>query len=239
MTDTLVGKKALITGATGGMGRVNALAFAREGISCALMGRNTEELSKIAADCAELGSPATAIVCDIGRTDTLENAVIKAIEALGGLNIFLNCAGINKDGKAHEVDLEAWNTMLDVNLKAHYSLVRYALPEINKNPGGAVIKIGSISTSYSGAGLHLAVHRGLDGYTEALFEDVREYGTKVCVIRAGFVKTPMVRLDRLLPELMIQPEDIARTVLFVLTMPENVCPTEIVIRPQRSPYKKE
>ena len=239
MTDILAGKKALISGASGGIGRVTALAFAREGISCALMGRNSEELSNIAIECAELGTPATPIVCDIARTDTLENAVNEAIEALDGLNILFNCAGIHKDGKAHEVDLGAWHTMLDVNLKAHYSLVRYALPEINKTPGGAVIKIGSLSTPYSGAGLHLAVSRSLDGYSEALFADVREFGTKVCVIRPGFVNTPMVRLDRLIPELMIQPEDIARTVLFVLTMPENACPTEIVIRPQRTPYKKE
>ena len=74
------------------------------------------------------------------------------------------------------------------------------------------------------------------GFAEALFEDVRESGTKVCTIRPGFVNTSMAASDRLDPALMIQPEDIARAVLFVLTMPETACPTEITMRPQRSPY---
>jgi NADP-dependent 3-hydroxy acid dehydrogenase YdfG len=69
-----------------------------------------------------------------------------------------------------------------------------------------------------------------------LFEDVREFGTKVCTIRPGYVNTPMVRSGGVDRDRMIQPDDIARTVLFVLTMPETACPTEITIRPQRTPY---
>ena len=71
-----------------------------------------------------------------------------------------------------------------------------------------------------------------------LFEDVREYGTKVCSINPGFVNTSMVNPERLNPELMMQPSDIARAVHFVLSTSEKVCPTEIVMQPQRSPWKK-
>ncbi|MCZ6837833.1 MAG: short-chain dehydrogenase, partial [Alphaproteobacteria bacterium] len=103
--------------------------------------------------------------------------------------------------------------------------------------GGAIIKIGSIPSSYSGAGAFLATSRGLDGYADAMFEDIREYGTKVCTIRPGFVNTPLVDSNRLDRSRMIQPEDIARTVLFVLKMPGSTCPTEITLRPQRPPYR--
>jgi len=65
---------------------------------------------------------------------------------------------------------------------------------------------------------------------------VREFGTKVCTIRPGWVNTPLVTADGIDPALMIQPEDIAQTVLFVLSLPETACPTEITILPQRSPY---
>ena len=73
---------------------------------------------------------------------------------------------------------------------------------------------------------------------EVLFEDVREYGTKVCTINPGFVNTSMVIPDRLNPELMMQPNDIAEVVNFVLNTSETACPTEILIQPQRSPWKK-
>ena len=203
------------------------------------MGRNGETLSEAANACSESGAPAIPIVCDIGKTETIEGAVAQAVDGLGGLNFLINCAGIYIGAKAQEVDLDPWDNMLDVNLKAHYHLARHTLPEINKVPGGAVIKIGSLGLSYSGAGLHLAVSRGVDGFSEALFEDVREFGTKVCVIRPGYVNTLLARSDRTDPNLMIQPEDISRTILFVLTMPGTACPTEIVMRPQRSPYRSK
>jgi NADP-dependent 3-hydroxy acid dehydrogenase YdfG len=200
------------------------------------MGRSREKLTETANVCAEAGTPAIPVVCDIARTATIEGAVRQAIEALDGLNYLINCAGAYERSKADEGDLETWDRILDVNLKGTYHLARHALPEINKSPGGAIIKIGSFPSSYSGAGAFLATTRGLDGYADALFEDIREYGTKVCIIRPGFVNTSLAASNRLDPALMIQPEDMARTVLFVLTMPETACPTEITIRPQRSPY---
>lgn len=85
--------------------------------------------------------------------------------------------------------------------------------------------------------MQMGAKRALSGYSEALFEDVREYGVKVCTINPGYVNTPMVKSDRIDRTRMIQTEDVARTVMFVLTMSETTCPTEIVLRPQRSPYK--
>jgi NADP-dependent 3-hydroxy acid dehydrogenase YdfG len=221
------------------MGRAVAIALAREGVACALMGRSREKLTETANACAEAGTPAIPVVCDIAQTTTIEGAVRQAIEALDGLNYLINCAGAYERSKSDEGNLENWDQVLDVNLRGTYHLARHALSEINKSPGGAIIKIGAIPSSYSGAGAFLATTRGLDGYADALFEDVREHGTKVCTIRPGFVNTSMAAMaapDRLDPALMIQPDDIARTVLFVLTMPETACPTEIAIRPQRSPY---
>ena len=236
MEVNLVGQKALVVGAYGGMGRAISVVLAREGVACALMGRSHEGLIEAANACAEAGTAAFPVVCDIAQTETIESAVKQVVDTLGGLNFLVNCAGVHEHGKAQDVDLAAWDSMLDINLRAHYYLARQALPEINRQPGGVIIKIGSIVGSHSGAGLHLAASRGLDGYAGAVFEDVREFETKVCTIRPGFVNTSLAASDRLDSALMIQPEDIARTVLFVLTMPETACPTEITIRPQRSPY---
>jgi len=236
MSSELEGKRALIIGAYGGMAKPVVLALAREGVHCALVGRDERSLTSLADACADAGRHAVPVVCDITKTETIERVVASVIDQLGTLNFLINFAGIYEEGKAHDVALEAWDRMLDVNVRAHYHFVRYALPHINKWPGGAVIKIGAISAANSGAGLYNAASLALDGYADALFEDVREFGTKVCTIRPGYVNTPMVGSDHLDRNLMIQPSDIVRTILFVLTMPGTACPTEITIRPQRSPY---
>lgn len=234
----LAGKKALVTGAYGGMGRAVAVALAREGVSCALLGRETERLAKVVNSCSESRVAMFPVVCDLSRTETIEKAVEEAIDALGGLNYLINCSGVYEIAAGDDGALEVWDRVMNVNLRATYHLARHALPEINKLAGGAIIKIGSIPSAYPGAGAFAATSRALDGYAEALFEDVREFGTKVCTIRPGFVNTPMVNSRTLDSSLMIQPEDIARTVVFVLGMPETACPTEITIRPQRSPYRQ-
>lgn len=230
--------KALIIGATGGMGRAIATGLAATGIDCALMGRNEAAINAIVNQCIEAGATAHPVVCDIAQVSTIETAVASAIETLGGLNYLINCAGISNEGKLHEVDPAQCDRIIDTNLRAHYYLVRYAAPEINKTPGGAIIKIGAVHHPYSGVNTYLAANLGGNGYAEALFEDVREFGTKVCTIRPGWVNTPLVTDEAGIDKsLMIQPDDILHTVLFMLTMPETACPTEITILPQRSPYR--
>lgn len=233
----LAGRKALIAGASGGMGRAVALALAREGVACALMGQSRERLAQTAEACAGAGPAPLTVTCDLARTGTIAGAVREAIARLGGLNFVVNCAGVHRRIRAEDGDPDSWDAVLDVNLRATYHIALHALPEVNKAPGGALIKIGSVAASYAGAGASLATTRGIDGLSDALFEDVREHGTKVCTIRPGYVNTRMATSDRLDPARMIQPEDIARTVLFVLAMPGTACPTEITLRPQRSPYR--
>ena len=228
--------KAIVVGANGGMGKAVALALAQQGIELALIGRNEEAITALAQACTDAGTRAFPVVCDIAKTATIESTVADAIAGLGGLNYLINCAGISKEGKLHETDLADCDAILDTNLRSHLYLARYATPEINKNPGGAVIKIGAVHHPYSGASTYLAANLGGEGLAEALFEDVREFGTKVCNIKPGWVNTPLVKSEGIDKALMIQPEDIAQTVLFVLSMPETSCPTEIVILPQRSPY---
>jgi 3-oxoacyl-[acyl-carrier protein] reductase len=229
-------RKALIVGGSGGIGSAVAIALAHNGITSALIGRNSDKLTENAKACIEAGEHAYPVVCNISQTATIKGAVAEAIDNLGGLNYLINCAGTSIPGKLHEVDLDDCDTILDTNLRAHYYFARYTLPEINKHPDGAVIKIGAVNHPRSGANAYLAANQGANGYADVLWEDVREFGTKVCTIKPGYVNTAPVQSDDLDPALMIQPEDIAHTVLFILSMAATACPTEIVILPQRSPY---
>ena len=242
MTETnssgkLSSRKAIIVGANGGIGSSVAVALAREGIESALVGRNEKTINAIAKTCNDAGAKSIPLVCDIAQTNTIEATVNTAIEQLGGLNYLINCAGISAREKLHETDLASSEAIIDTNLKAHLYFARYTLPEINKNTGGAVIKIGAVNHPYSGVNTYLASNLAGEGLAEALFEDVREFGTKVCTIKPGWVNTTLVKSDNIDPSLMIQPEDIAQTVLFVLSIPDTACPTEITILPQRLPYR--
>jgi 3-oxoacyl-[acyl-carrier protein] reductase len=219
------------------MGKSISAALAREGVSSVLLGRSENSLSEAADICAKEGTPGVPLTFDISQINSIEKVVSEATGILGGLNFLINCAGIYEAGAAHEVDLDKWDKTLDINLRAHYYFIRFAAPKINKEPGGAIIKIGSVASSYPGGGMHLASTYAQNGYMNAVFEDVREYGTKVCVIRPGFVNTQMSRSDSLNSDLMIQPDDIAHTIIYILTMSGTGCPTEIVMLPQKSPYR--
>ncbi|MCP4186796.1 MAG: SDR family oxidoreductase, partial [Gammaproteobacteria bacterium] len=192
-------RKAIIVGANGGIGSSVARALAQQGIELALVGRNQVAIDNIAATCLEFGTRSIPLVCDISQIDTIEACVNTAIEQLDGLNYLINCAGISTKGKLHKTDLVSSEAILNTNLHAHMHFARYALPEINRNSGGAVIKIGAVNHAYSGVNSYLASNLGGEGLAEALFEDVREYGTKVCTIKPGWVNTPLVKSDKIEP----------------------------------------
>ena len=234
---TLSSQKAIVVGASGGIGSSVARVLANHGVAAALVGRNEAELNALAQLCVEAGADSFPLYCDISQTSAIESTVDKAIGRLGGLNYLINCAGISAAEKLHETDLASSEAIINTNFRAQMYFARYALPQINKNTGGAVIKIGAVNHSFSGVNTYLAASLGGEGLAEAMFEDVREFGTKVCTIKPGWVNTPLVQTDGIDPSLMIQPEDIAKTVIFVLSLPDTACPTEITILPQRSPYR--
>ena len=175
---TLAGRKALVAGAYGGMGTAVTAALVREGVACALMGRDPDRLEGVARAISEGAERPVAVACDLSDTTAIARAVPEAIGRLGGLNFVINCAGTHQLSRGDDGDLAAWDRIIATNLRGTYHLVRHALPEIKKTPGGAIIKIGSIASSYSGAGPFLATSRALDGYANALFEEIREHGTR-------------------------------------------------------------
>lgn len=232
------GKKALIVGATGGMGAALASMLSKNGTHCAFVGRDKQKLDDTFSVCSSFGFPCFKFSCDISDVLAIKECSEEAIRSLKGLNFLIHCAGDYNKATADECELEIWDKILDINLRSTYHFARHALPEINKNSGGAVIRINSRDAPNTGIGIQTTQKRGIDGYMEVLFEDVREYGTKVCTINPGFVNTSMVNPERLNPELMMQPSDIAGVVHFVLNTSKTACPTEIIIQPQRSPWKK-
>ena len=127
-----------------------------------------------------------------------------------------------------------------LNLRAPMILAQKFLPAMIAKREGAVINIGSVSgkSGEANGAAYSASKFGLIGFTQSLFDEVREHNIKVAVILPGFVDTPMIppvkHLDR---GKMIQADDVAQAVLYILQSPATACPVEITIRPQRTPYR--
>ncbi|MEC9071113.1 MAG: SDR family NAD(P)-dependent oxidoreductase, partial [Myxococcota bacterium] len=147
-------------------------------------------------------------------------------------------AGIYASGLAHEADMDAFDQVIDVKVKALMRLTRLSLPHLLEASPAAVINVASVAgkMTFRGGGAYCASKHAVMGFTGSVFEDVREQGVKVCAICPGFVNTSMVAGRGLDMDKMIQPDDIADAVAFVASFPDTGCPTEIVIRPQRNPY---
>ena len=176
---------------------------------------------------------------DLSLDEEIERLVTATLEKWGSIDHLINNAGWGKTGPILKAKREDWDATFRVNLRAPMVLSQLVLPKLMEKGEGAIINISSVSgkSGQANTAAYSASKFGLIGFTESLYEEVREYGIKVTVILPGFVDTPMIppikRLDR---TRMIRPEDIARAVLFVLTSPITSCPVEITVRPQKSPY---
>jgi 3-oxoacyl-[acyl-carrier protein] reductase len=236
------GQKALVTGASRGIGRAIALALADAGLDVALLARDRKALESLAREVESKGVRALALPCDVTDRDAAKRAVDRAAETFGSLHVLVNNAGVMGRGAAHDLDLETFDHVLDVNVRAVASMTRFALPHILRSgPGSrAVIHIASVAgkMTFPGGAAYCASKHAVLGFTGSVFEDVREHGVKVSAICPGFVATDMVSDRGLDMAKMIQPEDVAEAVLFVVSFPGTGCPTEIEIRPQRTPYRE-
>ena len=232
-------KVALITGASQGIGRAIALNLASEKIDLALVGRNEAKLKAVADECMKFGVNVKIYPLDLADTAKIPLLIEKVKNDFNGLSILVNNAGTYANGNPFESNLKDWDYALDLNFKAVYHLTNQALELISKNDNGAIINISSIAgqMTYKGGEIYCATKYAVRAYSNCLFESVREKNIKVTCIFPGYVNTEMGRGENLDESKMIQPDDIAITVNSFLKTPLTACQTEIVIRPQRTPYK--
>jgi 3-oxoacyl-[acyl-carrier protein] reductase len=233
---SLAGKVALVTGASRGIGRVIAIALAKSGCQVVLTARSVDQLLDVQKEICAFDGVARPIQADLTRDDELQNL----IQSCGSVDFLINNAGWGKRASVVRAKIEDWDQTFRLNLRAPMILAQNFLPAMIEKGAGAVINIGSVSgkSGEANGAAYSASKFGLIGFTQSLYEEVREHGIKVAVILPGFVDTPMIppvkNLDR---SKMIQTDDVAQAVLYILNAPATACPVEITIRPQRTPYR--
>ncbi|WP_342109864.1 3-oxoacyl-[acyl-carrier-protein] reductase [Methylobacterium sp. SI9] len=186
----LTGRKALVTGATGGLGQAIARALHAQGAHVALSGTRQANLEALAA---ELGERASPVVADLSDKDSVEGLVPAAEAAIGPLDILVNNAGITRDNLFMRMKDEEWEQVLSVNLTAAFRLSRAAVKGMMRRRFGRIVNIGSVvgSTGNPGQGNYAAAKAGLVGLTKALAAEVASRGITVNCVAPGFISSPM------------------------------------------------
>ena len=246
MSGELAGKVAFITGAAHGQGRAIALGFARAGAAVTAfdvaqplpypgyaMG-SSEELASLARDCGMLGVRCLTFAGDVRDDAAIRHAVDTTVAELGKISVLVNNAGICGYGLAHELTEEAWDTMLDINLKGSWMVARRIIPIMIRQREGVIINNSSIA-GLRGMGRlsHYAASKwGLTGLTKSWAIELASYNIRVNSIHPTGVNTPMndglAALEgatpreiaersagNLLPVPWIEPEDVAGAVLYL------------------------
>jgi 3-oxoacyl-[acyl-carrier protein] reductase len=188
----LTGRKALVTGATGGLGGAIARTLHAQGASVAISGTRAEALQALAA---ELGERVVIAPCNLSDKDSVEALVPTAEEKLGGLDILVNNAGITRDNLFMRLKDEDWDSVLAVNLTAAFRLSRAAVKSMMRRRYGRIVAIGSVvgTTGNPGQGNYAAAKAGLIGMSKALAAEVASRNITVNVVAPGFIESPMTQ----------------------------------------------
>ena len=186
----LIEKRALVTGATGGIGGAIARALHGQGAEVALSGSREAVLNELAAD---LGERAHTLACDLSDPQSAEGLPGRAAEAMGGMDILIHCAGITRDNLALRMKDAEWQDVIDLNLGAGFRLARASLRGMMKARWGRIVFVTSVvgATGNPGQANYAASKAGLTGMAKALAAEVASRGVTVNCVAPGFIETAM------------------------------------------------
>jgi 3-oxoacyl-[acyl-carrier protein] reductase len=186
----LGGKKALVTGASGGIGGAIATALHRQGATLAISGTRRDALEQRAG---ELGERVHVLPCNLSEKEEVEALIPAAENALGGLDILVNNAGITRDGLLIRLRDEDWDEVIAVNLTAAFRLCRAAVKGMMRRRYGRIVNIASVVgvTGNAGQGNYTAAKAGMIGMTKSLAAEVATRSVTVNCVSPGIIASPM------------------------------------------------
>ena len=232
--NNMKGKVVLITGASSGIGRATAEAFAAKGANIVVAARRKEELDTLVSSIEAMGGKASAIVTDVSIAKSVEQMVAHTIEVFGRLDFAINNAGV--EGKFNGItDIleEDWDQVIDINLKGTFLCMKYeAKAMLNLGQGGAIVNIGSVNSflGFLTGSVYVTSKHGLIGLSSSVSAELAPHGIRVNLLCPGVTDTPMHQRLRgivgddlydkgLLPTVHLKragrPEEIARAIMFL------------------------
>lgn len=249
MTTALAGTAALVTGASSGIGEATAEALAAEGAAVAVVARRRDRLDDLAGRIRGAGGTVEVIEADVTDRGAAEGAVARTVEALGRLDVVVNNAGVMLLGPALDAPVEEWERMVALNLTGLLYVTKAALPHLLDAAGteprrvADLVNVSSVAgrVARAGSAVYNATKHGVGAFSEGLRQEVTGRHVRVGLVEPGAVDTELAGHNR--PEVLeairgrfadmerLRSEDIARSVVFMVTQPRHTAINELLIRP--------
>jgi len=221
----------VVTGGASGIGRACAVALAEVGRPVAIWDLDGDGAAATAQQCAELGVKSHAAAVDVSERDRIENEAEPTLTALGSVGGIVHAAGMARRAFPAVMDVDTWDVVLEVNLRAHGLIVSVFVEELQRNPGSAVVGIASIEglIGHGAVPSYTASKHGLIGLTRAFAHRLGRSGVRANAVCPGYIATPMLlptltepgsreRLEQTVPMgRLAEPEEVARVVRFLLS----------------------
>jgi NAD(P)-dependent dehydrogenase (short-subunit alcohol dehydrogenase family) len=234
MTKKLASQVAMVTGASRGIGRAISVALAQEAATVVLSARSVKKLQETAEQVTEAGGKAEIVVTELAEEESIKNLVKVTGDKFGRLDILVNNAGVTHSAKLEQTVTEDWERCMLVNARAPFILCREALGLLQKSKAGYIINIASVVgvKGYPLQSAYTSSKHALRGMTISLAEELRGSNIRVHLLCPGGVDTELVQQVRpdIKKDALIQPEEIAELVLYLVTHRGNAVIDELRIR---------
>jgi short-subunit dehydrogenase len=230
-------RRALITGASSGIGKATALAFAKAGIDVALVSRSQDKLEAIAEATRELGVEAKAYALDLAKIEQVKAEIEAIAKDFAPIDILVNNAGIGYTNPLSETPLSDWQHVIDLNLTSVFQCILGILPIMRQQQRGTIINVASIAGEqpFPTWGAYSVSKAGLIALSKTLAAEERSNGIRVVTISPGAVNTPLWDTDTVQVDLnrkaMLTPEIVAQSILHTVMLPEQAVIESVTLMP--------
>jgi NADP-dependent 3-hydroxy acid dehydrogenase YdfG len=244
---SLEGRKAVVTGASSGIGEATVEALVREGAAVAAGARRRDRLEALAERVGGDGAAVQVHEVDVSDEAAARAFIDESAATMGGLDILINNAGVMLLGPVAGADTEEWRRMIHVNLLGLLYCTHAALPVMGEGGGGHIVNLSSVAgrTAALGSAVYNMTKWGVVGFSEALRQEALHANIRVTCVEPGFVDTelqghnenPIVvqEMDKMRDQIgeLLEAEDIANAIVYALAQPSQVAINEMLIRPTK------
>ena len=230
-------RRALITGASSGIGKATAFAFAKAGIDVALVSRSEDKLEAIATAIREVGVKAKAYALDLAKLEQVETGIRAIAADFAPIDILVNNAGMGYTNPLIATPLSDWQQVIDLNLTSVFQCIQGILPVMRDQHRGTIINVASIAGQqpFPTWGAYNVSKAGLIALSKTLAAEERTYGIRVVSICPGAVNTPLWDTDTVQMDFnrkaMLTPEIVAESILHTALMPEQAVIESVTLMP--------